>query len=84
MHEAKHNEEVLPEARDTAAPKRKHESFKINDDEDAELTKLYKMLSVTDSKTKELESSMQSMSEDMGEMEKKIAAQTQMVQSLAQ
>ena len=42
------------------------------------------MLSVTDSKTKELESIMKSMSDDMGKLEKKVAAQTQMLQAMQQ
>ena len=56
----------------TAAPTKKAPKFRMDDDveEDAELTELYKMLSVTDSKTKELESCMQSMSGDMGKLEK--------------
>lgn len=84
-YDAKQDGEVLPEACATAAPKNV-ESVRLNEDEEegAELTELYKMLSGTDAKTKALESSLQGMSDNMGKVEKKIAAQTQMMQSLEQ
>ena len=84
-YDEKKDEEVLPDCQ--PEPVKVVPRYKIHEedeDEDVELAELYKMLSVTDSKTKELESSMKSMSDDMGKLEKRVAAQTQMLQAMQQ
>ena len=86
-YDEKYDEEVLPDGSEEAKKAKEVPRFKMHEEEeeeDAELAELYKMLSVTDPKTKELESSMKSMSDGMGKLEKKVAAQTQMLQAMQQ